>query len=119
MLDVTRMTGTGAVSSGDQGQVHDTIHKLLDLDQDLRATFGTSLLSHDFRLILQATVSKSLIVKDASVSSLLSGRAFHELLKRLETSGILRLQANPDDRRSKSIVVDDDFVELMNAHLRD
>lgn len=99
--------------------MHDTIRRLLDLDRELRSAFGTSLLSHDFRLILQAIVSNGMIVKDASVSSLLSGRAFHELLKRLENGGIIRFKSNPADRRSKSIVVDEDFVDLLNAHLRD
>jgi DNA-binding MarR family transcriptional regulator len=92
---------------------------LLELDRELRLAFGTSLLSHDFRLIFQTIASSSMIVKDASVSSLLSGRAFHELLKRLETGGIIRFQANSDDRRSKSIMVDEGFVDMLKAHLDD
>jgi len=96
-----------------------TIRRLLELDRELRLAFGTSLLSHDFRLIFQTIASSSMIVKDASVSSLLSGRAFHELLKRLETGGIIRFQANPDDRRSKSIMVDEGFVDMLKAHLDD
>ncbi|WP_404478571.1 MarR family transcriptional regulator [Novosphingobium sp. BL-52-GroH] len=96
-------------------RVQHTLYKLLELDSDMRAEFGSSLLSHDFRLILQATVSESLIVKDASASSLLSGRAFHQLLKRLETVGLIRFELNAHDRRSKSIAVDEGLV----AHLYD
>jgi DNA-binding MarR family transcriptional regulator len=110
----TEAAGPGATIEG-----HHTIRKLLELDLVLRSAFGTSLLSHDFRLILQAIASTSMIVKDASTSSLLSGRAFHQLLKRLETGGIIRFQTNPDDRRSKSIVVDEGFVDILNASLGD
>ncbi len=82
----------------------------LSIDKAMRS-FPFELLSHEARLVLQLLNNKSLIIKDAWLSSRLSNRAFHELLKRLEGNGIIHVAASETDRRTKSIALDPQFVE--------
>ncbi len=82
----------------------------LSIDKAMRS-FPFELLSHEARLVLQLLNNKSLIIKDAWLSSRLSNRAFHELLKRLEGNGIIHVAASETDRRTKSIALDPNFVE--------
>lgn len=76
---------------------------MLDIDRSVFADTGFGLLSHEFRLILHLFSKDNVIVKDATLSAHLSGRAFHEMLKRLEADGVLFMEQNENDRRSKSV----------------
>lgn len=76
---------------------------MLDIDRSVFADTGFGLLSHEFRLILHLFSKENVIVKDATLSAHLSGRAFHEMLKRLEADGVLFMEQNETDRRSKSV----------------
>ncbi|WP_156135389.1 MarR family transcriptional regulator [Novosphingobium malaysiense] len=92
---------------------------MLNVDANLRASFGTSLLSHEARLALQVSIHDNVIVKEAAISSLLSDRAFHELIKRLSDDGIIELQPNPNDKRSKSIVMNDEFSDFLCSQFQE
>ncbi|KHK93580.1 MarR family transcriptional regulator [Novosphingobium malaysiense] len=100
-----------------QIHVEGVIAKLLKIDEQLRQSFGHNLLSHEFRLILQVAIRESRNVKQASLASLLSGRAFHALLKRLAQCGIIQFASNPSDRRSKNITLAGDFENFLYTQL--
>lgn len=80
------------------------------------AEFGLNLLSHEFRLILQLLREQRLTVKDATLSSRLSSRAFYELLKRLANEGVLDIGRHPRDGRAKSIQLDGGFSARVEEH---
>lgn len=75
----------------------------LSVDSEMSESFHLDVFSHDVRLILQLLQKPQLIIKDAWLSSKLSSRAFHELLKRMAANGIVEVAPSEVDRRAKSI----------------
>ncbi|WP_018075209.1 hypothetical protein [Novosphingobium nitrogenifigens] len=99
------------------GEMIDLFSKALQIDQDARREFNLSLLSHEFRLILQVLVNKSFIMKDAWLSSTLSNRAFHEMIKRLENNNIVQCEKKSEDKRAKEVMLSKQISDWLNLEI--
>ena len=91
---------------------------ILDMDRSVHALFGLGMLSHEFRLIAQLFGEGRSTVKDATLSSRLSSRAFYELLKRMTADGLVQTGPHPVDGRAKSIRLEDGFSARLVAGLK-
>jgi|SRR5579863_3417497 len=72
-------------------------------DKIVIKNYGIGLYSHEFRLIFHVLANGGMAIKDAALFSMLSHRAFYELLKRMENDGIIYLAKSNTDRRVKTI----------------
>jgi DNA-binding MarR family transcriptional regulator len=99
----------------DQENLTSLTKEILEIDEKLYSDFGVSLLSNEFRTIFQIVQRPSLMVKDATLSSRLSSRAFHNLLKLLEARSIISLRKNGGDGRAKYVTLSTDAISLLTA----
>lgn len=76
---------------------------LLDVDGLLADHLDSGLLTHEARLAFQLFTRGPSIVKEAALSSRLSSRAFHELLRRMEDEGHVSVSPSLHDRRTRAI----------------
>lgn len=106
------------ISSDDSLAIASLLAAILDMDRSVHAEFGLGLLSHEFRLIAQLCGKGRSTVKDATLSSRLSSRAFYELLKRMTADGFVQTGPHPVDGRAKSIRLDEGFCARLIARLR-
>jgi len=106
------------ISPDDGLAIASLLAAILDMDRSVHAEFGLSLLSHEFRLIAQLFGKGRSTVKDATLSSRLSSRAFYELLKRMTADGLVRMGPHPVDGRAKSIRLDEAFGARLIARLK-
>jgi hypothetical protein len=90
----------------------------LAIDVRVADNFQLNVFSHDARLVLQLLRKPRLIIKDAWLSSRLSSRAFHELVKRMQAGGIVDVTSSEVDRRTKSIGLTTAFRARFLSQLR-
>ena len=90
---------------------------ILEMDRSVHGSFGLEMLSHEFRLVGQLFARHRSTVKDATHSSLLSSRAFYELLKRMTEDGLVRTGPHPQDGRAKLLQLDEDFCRRLIERL--
>jgi len=106
------------ISPDDSLAVASLLAAILDMDRSVHALFGLGMLSHEFRLIAQLFGEGRSTVKDATLTSRLSSRAFYELLKRMTADGLVQTGPHPVDGRAKSIRLDDVFSARLVAGLK-
>lgn len=90
---------------------------IIAMDDSVCEEFSTPVVSHEFRLILKLLINKQMIIKEAALSSKLSHRAFHTMVKKLEHDRILLVEQNSDDMRSKTITLNCNFVHAIRQNL--
>ncbi|EGD58861.1 hypothetical protein Y88_0922 [Novosphingobium nitrogenifigens DSM 19370] len=62
-------------------------------------------------------MNKSFIMKDAWLSSTLSNRAFHEMIKRLENNNIVQCEKKSEDKRAKEVMLSKQISDWLNLEI--
>lgn len=107
--ELSRQTQIGHVVDNVVNSVRPVCEAALTIDKVTRL-LEFDLLSNEGRLVVQLMIRRTLIIKEAWLASQLSHRAFHALLRRMESSGIVRVAASNTDRRTKIIALHPDFI---------